>query len=78
MNRFEFHASNLTQTDQLGAALAEVLPAGTTVAIRGTLGAGKTRLPRSWHLLSLHWALTEALQWYVNILKQSVYLLVSL
>ena len=31
-------------TDRLGAALAELLPAGTTVALCGTLGAGKTRL----------------------------------
>ena len=29
---------------RLGAALAEVLPDGTTVALCGTLGAGKTRL----------------------------------
>lgn len=44
MNQFAFEASQLDRTDQLGAALAEVLPAGTTVALRGTLGAGKTRL----------------------------------
>ena len=44
MNKIEFQAANLVQTDQLGAALAAVLPAGTTVALRGTLGAGKTRL----------------------------------
>ncbi len=31
-------------TATLGAALAEVLPDGTTVAMLGTLGAGKTRL----------------------------------
>jgi tRNA threonylcarbamoyladenosine biosynthesis protein TsaE len=31
-------------TEQLGAALAEVLPGGTVVALVGTLGAGKTRL----------------------------------
>ena len=31
-------------TAQLGAALAKVLPSGTTVALVGTLGAGKTRL----------------------------------
>ena len=31
-------------TDRLGAALGELLPAGTTVALCGTLGAGKTRL----------------------------------
>ena len=44
MTQFEFHAPNLAHTDQLGAALAAVLPAATTVALRGTLGAGKTRL----------------------------------
>ncbi len=44
MNRFSFEADSLGQTDQLGAALAAVLPAGTTVALSGTLGAGKTRL----------------------------------
>ncbi len=31
-------------TARIGAALAEVLPPGTTVALIGTLGAGKTRL----------------------------------
>lgn len=31
-------------TARLGAALAEALPAGTTIALKGTLGAGKTRL----------------------------------
>lgn len=31
-------------TDRLGAALAAALPPGTTVALIGTLGAGKTRL----------------------------------
>lgn len=31
-------------TAALGAALAKVLPAGTVVALCGTLGAGKTRL----------------------------------
>ena len=31
-------------TTQLGAALAELLPDGTVVALCGTLGAGKTRL----------------------------------
>ncbi len=44
MTQFEFHAPNLAHTDQLGAALAAVLPAATTVALHGTLGAGKTRL----------------------------------
>ncbi|MDP6466825.1 MAG: tRNA (adenosine(37)-N6)-threonylcarbamoyltransferase complex ATPase subunit type 1 TsaE [Pirellulaceae bacterium] len=44
MSPFEFHAPTLAHTDQLGAALAAVLPAATTVALGGTLGAGKTRL----------------------------------
>ena len=44
MNCIEFNATDLHQTDQLGAALAAVLQPGTTVALIGTLGAGKTRL----------------------------------
>ena len=44
MNRFTFHAGDEAATVALGAALAEVLPDGTTVALCGTLGAGKTRL----------------------------------
>ena len=44
MNRFTFDAGDEAATDALGAALAEVLPDGTTVALCGTLGAGKTRL----------------------------------
>ena len=35
---------NEQDTDRLGAALADVLPPGTVVALIGTLGAGKTRL----------------------------------
>jgi tRNA threonylcarbamoyladenosine biosynthesis protein TsaE len=44
MSIFVFIADNEQQTATLGAALAEVLPPGTTVALMGTLGAGKTRL----------------------------------
>jgi tRNA threonylcarbamoyladenosine biosynthesis protein TsaE len=44
MNRFTFDAADEAATDALGAALAEVLPDGATVALCGTLGAGKTRL----------------------------------
>lgn len=35
---------NEQDTERLGAALADVLPPGTVVALVGTLGAGKTRL----------------------------------
>jgi tRNA threonylcarbamoyladenosine biosynthesis protein TsaE len=44
MNPFIFDAPDEAATDRLGAALAAALPAGTTVALSGTLGAGKTRL----------------------------------
>jgi tRNA threonylcarbamoyladenosine biosynthesis protein TsaE len=40
----EFLARDEHDTWRLGTALAAVLPAGTTVALVGTLGAGKTRL----------------------------------
>ena len=36
--------NNEQDTERLGAALADVLPPGTVVALIGTLGAGKTRL----------------------------------
>jgi tRNA threonylcarbamoyladenosine biosynthesis protein TsaE len=39
-----YDAADEQATAALGAALAEVLPEGTTVALCGTLGAGKTRL----------------------------------
>ena len=44
MNRFTYHARDEAATAALGTALAELLPDGTTVALCGTLGAGKTRL----------------------------------
>src|SRR3954453_14262736 len=44
MNEFVFDAADETATDRFGAALAATLPPGTTVALCGTLGAGKTRL----------------------------------
>lgn len=44
MAGFTYQASDETATARLGAALAELLPGGTTVALCGTLGAGKTRL----------------------------------
>jgi tRNA threonylcarbamoyladenosine biosynthesis protein TsaE len=44
MNEFTFLADNESDTQRLGAALAKTLPPGTTVALIGTLGAGKTRL----------------------------------
>lgn len=44
MREFTFTADSEADTDRLGAALAEVVPEGTVVALSGTLGAGKTRL----------------------------------
>ena len=44
MTSFVFDAADESATAALGAAIAEVLPPGTTVAFCGTLGAGKTRL----------------------------------
>ena len=43
-DRFTYDADDEAATAALGAALADVLPDGTTVALYGTLGAGKTRL----------------------------------
>lgn len=39
-----YEARDESATDALGTALARALPAGTVVGLRGTLGAGKTRL----------------------------------
>jgi tRNA threonylcarbamoyladenosine biosynthesis protein TsaE len=44
MERFTFDATDEEGTRQLGAVLAELLPDGVTLALSGTLGAGKTRL----------------------------------
>jgi tRNA threonylcarbamoyladenosine biosynthesis protein TsaE len=44
MDHLTYEATDESATAALGAALAEVLPDGTTVALCGTLGAGKTRL----------------------------------
>ena len=43
MSPFVFTADSLADTDRLGAALARVLPERATIALCGTLGAGKTR-----------------------------------
>ncbi len=44
MNEFSFVSNSLADTDRLGTALASVLPQRATIALCGTLGAGKTRL----------------------------------
>jgi len=44
MAEFVFHSHSEADTERLGSALARVLPPGTTIALIGTLGAGKTRL----------------------------------
>jgi len=44
MKTLEFRALNEQDTDAFGAALASVLPPRATIALCGTLGAGKTRL----------------------------------
>jgi tRNA threonylcarbamoyladenosine biosynthesis protein TsaE len=43
-NTFTTNVTDESGTAALGAALVEVLPPGTVVALVGTLGAGKTRL----------------------------------
>ncbi|MCF0233380.1 MAG: tRNA (adenosine(37)-N6)-threonylcarbamoyltransferase complex ATPase subunit type 1 TsaE, partial [Thermoguttaceae bacterium] len=40
----EIIVKNESETDRLGAILADILPDGAVVALLGTLGAGKTRL----------------------------------
>jgi tRNA threonylcarbamoyladenosine biosynthesis protein TsaE len=47
MSEFSFLAANEADTERLGQMLADTLPAGTVVALVGTLGAGKTRLVRA-------------------------------
>jgi len=47
MSEFRFVAENEQETDRFGQSLAGVLPAGSVVALLGTLGAGKTRLVQS-------------------------------
>lgn len=44
MNRFTYDAQDESDTKAFGTALAAALSDGTTVALCGTLGAGKTRL----------------------------------
>lgn len=44
MEPLVYEAADESGTEALGAALAEVLPGGSVVALCGTLGAGKTRL----------------------------------
>ena len=44
MPKFVHNAADESGTEALGAALGRLLPDGCTVALYGTLGAGKTRL----------------------------------
>jgi tRNA threonylcarbamoyladenosine biosynthesis protein TsaE len=41
---YRFSSTSEADTERLGRALAGLLPDGATVALHGTLGAGKTRL----------------------------------
>jgi tRNA threonylcarbamoyladenosine biosynthesis protein TsaE len=43
MNEWCFHSHSPEETDRLAAALAPLLPERSTIALRGNLGAGKTR-----------------------------------
>ncbi|UUO09065.1 tRNA (adenosine(37)-N6)-threonylcarbamoyltransferase complex ATPase subunit type 1 TsaE [Blastopirellula sp. J2-11] len=45
--QIELKLSSEVDTDRLGRLLAELLPDGTTIALLGTLGAGKTRLVKA-------------------------------
>ena len=42
----EFLSNSPAQTEAIGAALGKILPAGTVIAYRGDLGAGKTAFTR--------------------------------
>jgi len=42
----EFITNSPAETENLGAALGKLLPAGTVLAYRGDLGAGKTAFTR--------------------------------
>lgn len=42
----EFITNSTAETENLGAALGKLLPAGTVLAYRGDLGAGKTAFTR--------------------------------
>jgi tRNA threonylcarbamoyladenosine biosynthesis protein TsaE len=44
MNRIRYVGKGIEDTERLGQILADTLPDRTTVALHGTLGAGKTRL----------------------------------
>lgn len=44
---FTWIANDESDTDRLGGLLAETLPAGATISLCGTLGAGKTRLAQA-------------------------------
>jgi tRNA threonylcarbamoyladenosine biosynthesis protein TsaE len=44
MTEFIYEAADEAATDRFGAMLAEAVGPGTTIALSGTLGAGKTRL----------------------------------
>lgn len=47
MNEFVFAAANEQDTDRFGAAVAAAAGPGITIALCGTLGAGKTRLTQA-------------------------------